>query len=402
MSIGASWQPQSQLITPADLPRVLAQHRVVVVHCDAVWDRGAAILDRTIQDVRKSFTQEVGFYALDIDASLKMEEGRELRKIHELYSAPTCICFINGVKRGSFIGDLPLASVTAKVRSLVAIANADDLLDGIQAGGHQWGISIANSVSYVYSRKFERSFLLHHGITLRNQYMGECNLSFSVTQNWGQVRANRDAACHALHFEYDKLIVPAQTHGAKVAIVTGEDAGRGALFPVSAVPDCEALVTNTPGLLLGITIADCLPIFFLDTIHNVIGLAHSGWRGASRRIAVRTLETMTARFGTHPAACLVAIGPGIGPDGYEVDERVYNGFAPDDAQAEGVFTPTRPGHWRLDLFAAVTHQLKQASVPADNFDICPYRTDRDTDLFFSHRLVPGCGRMGAFIGLHDK
>ncbi len=238
-------------------------------------------------------------------------------------------------------------------------------------------------------------------VTLRNDQDDENNMSFSVALDGNEVRENRIHACEGMRFKPAQLVVPAQTHGANVAVVGAADAGRGALSPDTAIPGCDALVTNTPGLLLGITVADCLPIFFLDPIHNVIGLAHSGWRGTAGRIAVRTLETMTARFGTHPAACLVAIGPGIGPDGYEVDKRVYNGFTPDDAQAEGVFTPTRPGHWRLDLFAAVTHQLKQAGVPPSNFDICPYRTDRDTKLFFSHRLVPGCGRMGAFLGMRE-
>ena len=263
-----------------------------------------------------------------------------------------------------------------------------------------WEVSRTQPLCLARSRHLRHTYpRIRHGVTLRTGAATENNLSFSVTQDYEDVRYKRIAACRALGFEAEQLVVPAQTHGANVAVVGADDAGKGALSPDTAIPDCDALVTNTPGILLGITIADCLPVFFLDPVHKAIGLAHSGWRGTAGRIVVHTLETMRQHFDTQPQDCLIAIGPGIGPEGYEVDETVYNGFTPEDRQADGVFTPTSPGHWQLDLYAAVCHQLRQAGVPSANIDVCQYRTNRHTNLFFSHRLVPGCGRMGAFIGL---
>jgi len=240
---------------------------------------------------------------------------------------------------------------------------------------------------------------VRHGVTLRGPADTPFNLSFSVTDDRDTVRANRARACALFGFEIGGLVVPAQVHGAGVAVVGAQDRSAGALSPATAISDCDALVTDTPGLLLGITIADCLPVFLLDTVRNAIGLAHSGWRGTAGRIAVRTLEAMAQAFGTRPEDCLAAHGPCIGPDGYEVDTRVYEAFASADACAPGVFSPTRPGHWSLDLAAAVRHQLRTCGVPETAISLAPWRTDRDTDLFFSHRLVSGCPRMGAFLGL---
>ncbi len=173
------------------------------------------------------------------------------------------------------------------------------------------------------------------------------------------------------------------------------------MTPETALRGYDALVTNTPGLFLGITIADCLPVFCFDPIHHALGLAHSGWRGTAGRIAARTVETMAEAFGTRVRDCLIAIGPGIGPEAYEVDTTVYRAFRPEEVQARGVFSPTRPGHWNLDLTAAVVHQLRALGIPPDNFDLSPWRTNRNPELFFSHRLAPGCPRMGAFLGLRN-
>ena len=104
-------------------------------------------------------------------------------------------------------------------------------------------------------------------------------------------------------------------------------------------------------------------------------------------------------FGTRPEDCLAAIGPGIGPEEYEVDEKVFCAFHPEDGAVPGVFTPARPHHWLLDTTAAVQHQLRTAGIPDDCISVSPWRTHIHTDLLFSHRLHPGCPRLGAFFGI---
>lgn len=263
-----------------------------------------------------------------------------------------------------------------------------------------WRPTHTPNTAYVHAGSLTQFPFVRHGVTLRGEETAPFNLSFTVTDDWESVRVNRGRVCALFGFTVDDLVVPAQVHGANVAVVDAQNRAAGALSPETAIPDCDSLVTATPGLLLGITVADCLPVFILDPVHRAIGLAHSGWRGTAGCIAVRTLETMAQAFGTRVQDCLVALGPSIGPEGYEVDTKVYEAFPPADAEAPGVFTSTRPGHWSLDLIAAVTHQLREIGVPEDRLDISPWRTHRDTGLFFSHRLHPGCPRMGAFLGLH--
>jgi polyphenol oxidase len=262
-----------------------------------------------------------------------------------------------------------------------------------------WTVNSTHSGSYAYAEPIARCNSVRHGVTVRECNSEPFNLSFTVTNDWEQVRSNRRIACSLLGFKISDLIVPQQVHSNGVAVVGPEHCSAGALDPQSAIPSCDALVTATPGLLLGITVADCLLIFFHDPVHNAIGLAHSGWRGTAGGIAVRTLELMRSTFGTEAARCRVAIGPGIGAEGYEVDANVYHAFCPEDAHALSVFSPTRPGHWSLDLTQAVIHQLTRCGVQEANIDVSPWRTHHDTDLFFSHRLRPGCPRMGAFIGI---
>ena len=394
MESATKWEPQSPLITSADLPGLLAKHRIVVIHCGAEWNYHDLPYDACIQDLKPEFADTVGFYAIDIDE----EANRQFCVQHEFMNIPALVCYIDGVWVDFVVGALYEDALRAKLQYWVSIAGTNSLVPKQRM---TWETSLSRPIQYARSTKLKRLTFVRHSVTLRSSDLGESNLSFSVSQDWEDVRRHRNWACRVLLFTPEQLVVPAQTHGANVAVVGAEDAGRGALTPDTAIPDCDALVTNTPGLLLGITIADCLPVFFLDPVHKAIGLAHSGWRGTAGRIAVRALKTMQQHFGTQPQDCLIAIGPGIGPDGYEVDETVYNGFTSEDRQAVGVFTPTRPGHWQLNLYAAVCHQLEQMGVPAPNFDVCQYRTNRNTDLFFSHRLVPGCGRMGAFIGLRN-
>lgn len=240
---------------------------------------------------------------------------------------------------------------------------------------------------------------LRHGVTVGGGSRPDFNLSFSVAADFDSVRENRGRVCAALGFSLEQLVVPAQVHGVGVGIVGEVDRGNGAFSPETAVPQCDALVTRAPRVLLGITVADCLPVFLFDPVQRALGLVHSGWRGTAGRIAVKTLTAMTEAFGSRPEDCLCAIGPGIGGDGYEVDDRVHASFTPDDSNAPGVFFPTRPGHWRLDLTAAVLHQLRGGGISAAQVEVAPWRTCAHSELFFSHRLKPGCPRMGAFLGM---
>lgn len=239
---------------------------------------------------------------------------------------------------------------------------------------------------------------LRHGFALRDAETPDgFNLSFSTASDPEQVCENRRQVCCALGFAPEALTLPGMPHSAEVVQVGPEERGRGGLDRATAIRGCDSLITDTPGLLLGVTAADCLSVFIVDPVHHAIGLAHSGWRGTAGRIVPNTLAAMNTAFGTQPQDCLAAIGPGISGAGYEVDAPVYEAFA--QTPEAHILTPTRPDHWLLDLTAAVEHQLLLNGVPASAISVSPWRTDQDTTLFHSHRLRPGCPRMGAFLGI---
>jgi YfiH family protein len=264
-----------------------------------------------------------------------------------------------------------------------------------------WQTVQRENVRFVCSKRLLAMANLRHGMTTR-QPEGVFNLSFSTGEGKENAGEFRRQCAETLGFSAERLILPEQVHGSGVGIVGIEDGGSGALAPDSAIPDCDALVTATPGLLLGITIADCLPIFLYDPIKRVIGIAHSGWRGTVQEIGVLTLAVMEAEFGARRENCLISIGPGIGCEGYEVCDKVRGAFREADQQLPGVFTFSRPNHWKLDLTLCVREQFLRYGVPMLHIESAPLRTNLHTGLFYSHRLQPNCPRMGAFIGMTDR
>ncbi|MCS6776091.1 MAG: polyphenol oxidase family protein [Chloroherpetonaceae bacterium] len=235
-------------------------------------------------------------------------------------------------------------------------------------------------------------------ITTRTAADTEGNYSFHVTRDVASVRANRRAACQTLGFDICDLIVPQMTHGANVARVDASYRGHGDSADSNLLPDCDALITNTPGILLGITVADCLPVFLYDPVRQAMGLVHAGWRGTAAGIVLRTLQCLRREFHCHVRDIHVVIGPGIGGEAYEVDMPVRAAFPEDLVRVPGVFRSARPGHWRLDLTAAVCYQLHREGVPGTRITVCPMKTSTHPEWFYSHRAVPGCPRMLALLG----
>jgi purine-nucleoside/S-methyl-5'-thioadenosine phosphorylase / adenosine deaminase len=111
----------------------------------------------------------------------------------------------------------------------------------------------------------------------------------------------------------------------------------------------DALVENTPGQLVGVKTADCLPILLVDPEHRAVAAVHAGWRGTVRGVVCEAVRTMQAEFGTRPATLHAAIGPGIGPCCYEVGPEVAAQFG-------------ASGTARIDLADANRRQLLEAGV----------------------------------------
>jgi YfiH family protein len=214
------------------------------------------------------------------------------------------------------------------------------------------------------------------------------NLGDHVGDDPAAVLANRRLVADALGVE--ALTVADQQHGAGVAVVDASNAGRGMTGVTdaeAAFPATDALVTDVPGVALGILVADCAPVLFWDPVHRAIGAAHCGRPGALAGVLARTVETMTAEFGSRPDQMLAGIGPCIGFASYEVGAAEA---APFDT---ALTRPTRPGHALVDLPGAVRRQLAGLGIGGGHAMGIDTRTTTHT--FFSDRAARPCGRFMA-------
>lgn len=168
-------------------------------------------------------------------------------------------------------------------------------------------------------------------------------------------------------------------------------------------PEGDALVTDRPGLLLGILTADCAPVLFADAHAGVVGAAHAGWKGALAGVTDATLAAMEA-LGADRARIVAAIGPCIARTSYEVDAAFLARFAAADPANERFFQPARADHYRFDLEAYVAHRLAAAGVT--RVAALGQDTYAQADRYFSyrratHRAEPSYGRQISLIGLPD-
>lgn len=159
----------------------------------------------------------------------------------------------------------------------------------------------------------------------------------------------------------------------------------------SEEPVADAAVTRHPGVALAILTADCLPVLFASDDGQVIGAAHAGWRG----LVAGVLENTVAAMAVPAASIIVWLGPAAGPASYEIGAEVHDAFVAHDAGAASAFTATRPGHWRVDLYALARQRLHAAGITRVSGG------GRDTigeaDQFFSHRRDAQTGRMATIV-----
>jgi YfiH family protein len=221
------------------------------------------------------------------------------------------------------------------------------------------------------------------------------NLGLGVGDEPAAVLDNRRRLFSALGLSLERSVWGEQVHGDGVAAAAAADAGRGSVEQEARIPQADALVTDVAGLTLCVTLADCAPLVLYDPRRAAVGLAHAGWRGAVARIASRVVEAMRSSFGSDPADILAAIGPSIGPRGYEVGEEVVDRAR--DAfgeRARRVLEPLAGGRARFDLWAANTLDLEEAGVEPRRIEVAGISTAETPDRFYSHRAE---GRTGRFI-----
>jgi len=258
---------------------------------------------------------------------------------------------------------------------------------------------------------------------------GDLNLGFTEDDPRATVERNRAAFLRGLDADGLRTGEGARpSNGHPWTLVTMRQVHSDIIHQVDSEPDAalagDGLITATPGLLLGIQTADCLPIILVDPKRRALGVFHAGWRGTVKRIVEKGVGEMHRWFGTRPEDIKAAIGPGIGGCCYAVGEEVRTQFESQFSYAASLFRevkesdPVRekypllflsarpPGHGELaykiflDLVEANRQQLLSAGVPAKSIEASPLCTNCRSDLLFSYRAEKGkTGRLMAAAGI---
>jgi copper oxidase (laccase) domain-containing protein len=158
-----------------------------------------------------------------------------------------------------------------------------------------------------------------------------------------------------------RFVIAEQVHGCDIGLVDGKT--------IPPVPGVDGLITNSPGVCLGIYVADCAAVYLADTRQRAIGLVHSGKKGTELGIVPVAIEKMRAEFGSNPADIVAQIGPCI-----------------------------RPPHYEVDFAARIIEQCRECGV--QQIEDCCLNAAADLERYYSYRMEKGkTGRLLALLGI---
>jgi polyphenol oxidase len=303
---------------------------------------------------------------------------------------------------------------------------------------------IKSKLTVLRTRQLSQFPWLIHGFSTRvggssRAYgKGDLNLGFTKDDARGAVERNRAAFLHEIG------AVTRRRRGSNDAsrkvtsslwpLVTLRQIHSDIIRSIDSDPDSstqeplsgDGMITATPGLLLAIQTADCLPVILVDAKRHVVGVFHAGWRGTVQRIVEKGVGEMHRCFGSRPRDLKAAIGPGVHGCCYEVGEEVRTRFESQFEYGASLFreikesdpvrekypllflTARAPGHSTLptkiflDLVEANRRQLIAAGVPAKSIESSPLCTNCHPDLLFSYRAEKGkTGRLMGAAGIRE-
>lgn len=234
----------------------------------------------------------------------------------------------------------------------------------------------------------------HEGVS-RPPY-NSLNLGTNTFDSPHNVQGNRSLLARAFGARAERLVTVTQVHGTDLLVLDAPNPDFCHFLKL----ECDGLITNQPGVMIGVCVADCIPLLLLDPVRRVVAALHAGWKGTAGEIALKGIEALGSVFGSEPGDILAAVGPSIGPCCYEVDAPVMEAFRKSGAGWEPFARETGKGKWALDLAAANKHQLLAAGVREANIETTPICVSCAHDLFFSYRRDGGeTGRQMGFIML---
>lgn len=253
-----------------------------------------------------------------------------------------------------------------------------------------------NGVPFVtFPKLSEYENHLIHGFSTRlggvsKEHLASMNLSFHRGDDTDKVMENHKRFAAALGYDETKLVFSDQVHLTHFHKVTKEDAGKG-IVQESDILEIDGLVTNEVGIPIMTFYADCVPLFFYDSVKQVIAMAHSGWKGTVERIGEKMIHFMEAEYGCRAEHIICAIAPSICQKCYEVSEDVALRFLEvfGDSYGEKLLYKKENGKYQLNLHKACEITLLDAGILKEHLDITDLCTCCNPEVFYSHRASHG-------------
>lgn len=260
---------------------------------------------------------------------------------------------------------------------------------------------------YVTFPSFEKTGKVHHCFSTRRGgvsqgHFASMNLGFKRGDDPKAVMENFYRMGLATGIYMGDAVCTDQVHGDRILYVDQQYRGSGITRPVQ-MEGVDGLITDKKHVALVTFHADCVPLFFLDPIKEVIGLAHAGWKGTVLQIGAKMVKRMQEDHGCDPQDILVGIGPSIGPCcfevGLEVCEQFEKAFGED---ADLIIRPAMDPEKRyIDLWGANALSLRKAGILAQHLTVTDVCTKCHPDYFHSHRHAGNQrGSQAAFLELY--
>ena len=230
----------------------------------------------------------------------------------------------------------------------------------------------------------------HGGVSVGNY--GEFNVNRYCGDEAEAISANRKALCRLLRIDSNHLVMPHQVHGTGVAQIGRTFFMLSREVRQSALEGIDALITNLPGVCIGVSTADCIPIIIYDAKRHAAAVVHSGWRGTVANIVEATVSALHSAYDSQPEDLQAVIGPGISLQNFEVGDEVYDAFAEAGYPMEQI--ARHHEKWHIDLWRCCRLQLEATGVKPTNIKeagICTF--DRVDDYFSARRLGVASGRI---------
>ena len=223
-----------------------------------------------------------------------------------------------------------------------------------------------------------------HAFTTRQGGLGARNTGIRHPDDW-------KAVASAFGICIDRVVTVDQVHGEN--IVTVNDLNFRDVRNVHA----DALITDVPGIALGVETADCVPVLLFDPMKSAAAAVHAGWKSTVKKIVQKAVHRMHEEFGSEPSRLIAAIGPAVGPECYEVDEPVMERVREAFSFWNEVSIPRGKDRWSLDLVKANKLELQQIGLAEQNVHALGLCTSCRRDLFYSFRAEGRTGRMLSVI-----